>query len=33
MKNLGVETKFNISDGIMNQILSFEAVIYENNLN
>ena len=30
---LGVETKFNISDGIMNQILSFEAVIFENNLN
>lgn len=30
---LGVETKFNISDGIMNQLLSFEAVIFENNLN
>lgn len=30
---LGVETKFNISDGIMNQVLSFEAVLFENNLN
>jgi signal transduction histidine kinase len=32
-EELGVETKFNISDGIMNQVLSFEAVIYEKNLN
>jgi len=30
---LGVETKFNISDIIMNQLLSFEAVMFENNLN
>jgi len=32
-EELGVETKFNISDVIMNQILSFEAVLFENNLN
>lgn len=29
---LGVQSKFNISDTIMNQLLSFEAVIYENEL-
>ncbi|PRR83564.1 sensor histidine kinase [Clostridium vincentii] len=32
-EKLGIETKFNISDGIMNQVLSFEAVLFENNLN
>ena len=29
---LGVQSEFNISDTIMNQLLSFEAVIYENEL-
>ena len=29
---LGAETIFNISDTIMNQILTFEAIVYENNL-
>lgn len=29
---VGNEVKFNISDAIMNQILSFEAIAYENNL-
>lgn len=29
---MGVVSEFNLSDAIMNQILSFEAVIYENNL-
>lgn len=31
-ESLGVLSKFNLSDAIMNMILTFEAVIYENNL-
>jgi len=31
-EKLGIESDFNLSDVIMNQVLSFEAVIYENNL-
>ena len=31
-EKLGIESDFNLSDVIMNQVLSFEAIIYENNL-
>lgn len=31
-EKLGIESDFNVSDVIMNQVLSFEAIIYENNL-
>lgn len=31
-EELGIKTDFNISDVVMNQLLSFEAVLYENNL-
>lgn len=31
-EELGLRSKFNISDGVMNQLLSFEAIMYENNL-
>lgn len=31
-EELGIKTDFNISDVVMNQLLSFEAVLYENDL-